>query len=69
MVLALKVFEAIENVANNMDIKVLTSGKRSDCDYVGLEVIVTDVLENLHVTVLSESKRDTYTMDAIVAGM
>ena len=69
MVLALKVFEVIKNVANNMSIKVLTSEKRSDCDYAGLNAIVTDILKNLRVTALSESKRDTYTMDAIVSGM
>ena len=69
MVLALKVFEGIKNVANDMNIKVLTSEKRSDCDYVRLNAIVKDILENLRVTVLSESKRDAYSMDAIVAGM
>lgn len=58
---------AIENVANNANIKV---GKRGGCDVVGLDVILKDVLENLNVSVLSPSKRGkSYSVADIAVGM
>lgn len=59
---------AITEVADNANIKV-ASAKRSSCDVVGLDVIITKVLQNLKVSVLSPSKRGTsYSIADIAVG-
>jgi hypothetical protein len=71
LTLTLNRFTVVTNVANDMNIDILskTQKRSSSCDVVKVTAIVKDILNRLNVKVLSNSKRDTkiYTVSDIVA--
>ena len=61
------IFAVITNVANDLDINVLTQSTRDDsCDFGELTDIVTDVLESLDENQSSESP---YSLISVLASM
>jgi len=68
MFLRLKAISAVYNVANNMNIKVLSpKTKRGGCDQVKLDTVVKDTLNDMDVTVLST--REEYSLSSFIESL